>query len=182
MQQGGPARRAKAAASRCVTSLLARQPSPVAVVGRRPHGDQLVVEHPLVALHHQLVRPRNQLNLGRMMQGSTVSTYEQEEESLLGAGTRSRTSEHQAACPCGSTGGVVCQAAPCTLKAGCSNAGSPRWPGRTVWRCRGRTGSLEGRGAEGLGSGLVLNWGRVGQGREASGCPAPCVFCLAGRQ
>mmetsp|Transcript_7641 Transcript_7641/g.22879 ORF Transcript_7641/g.22879 Transcript_7641/m.22879 type:complete len:248 (-) Transcript_7641:431-1174(-) len=31
--------------------------TPVAVVGRAPHRDQLLVEHPLVALHHQLVRP-----------------------------------------------------------------------------------------------------------------------------
>ena len=36
---------------------------PVAVVGGRPHGDQLVVEHGLVALHDQLVRPGHQLDL-----------------------------------------------------------------------------------------------------------------------
>ena len=36
---------------------------PVAVVGRGPDRDQLVVEHPLEPLHHQLVRARNQLHL-----------------------------------------------------------------------------------------------------------------------
>jgi hypothetical protein len=30
--------------------------TPVAVVGCRPHSDQSLVEHELVALHHQLVR------------------------------------------------------------------------------------------------------------------------------
>eukprot|EP00303_Exanthemachrysis_gayraliae_P002182 CAMPEP_0206002310 /NCGR_PEP_ID=MMETSP1464-20131121/2663_1 /ASSEMBLY_ACC=CAM_ASM_001124 /TAXON_ID=119497 /ORGANISM="Exanthemachrysis gayraliae, Strain RCC1523" /LENGTH=117 /DNA_ID=CAMNT_0053375647 /DNA_START=344 /DNA_END=694 /DNA_ORIENTATION=+ len=33
--------------------------APVAVVGRGPHGDEALVEHPLVALHDELVGPGN---------------------------------------------------------------------------------------------------------------------------
>mmetsp|Transcript_3560 Transcript_3560/g.6810 ORF Transcript_3560/g.6810 Transcript_3560/m.6810 type:complete len:278 (+) Transcript_3560:505-1338(+) len=36
--------------------------TPVAVVGRGPDGDERVVEHVLVALHHQLMRARDQLD------------------------------------------------------------------------------------------------------------------------
>lgn len=39
--------------------------APVAVVGCRPDSHQLVLKHPLVALHDQLVGTRNELNLPR---------------------------------------------------------------------------------------------------------------------
>eukprot|EP00754_Rhynchopus_humris_P030098 Rhum_TRINITY_DN15258_c13_g1::Rhum_TRINITY_DN15258_c13_g1_i1::g.148201::m.148201 len=42
--------------------------TPVAVVGGGPHGHKGVVEHRLVSLHHQLVRPCNQLNLVRRVE------------------------------------------------------------------------------------------------------------------
>ena len=35
------------------------QDTPVAIVGRRPHSDKCLVEHPLVAFHDQLVRTRD---------------------------------------------------------------------------------------------------------------------------
>lgn len=35
----------------------------IAVVGSRPHGDQLLVKHELVAFVYQLVRPANQLQV-----------------------------------------------------------------------------------------------------------------------
>lgn len=35
----------------------------VAVVGSRPHSHQLVVEHPLVALHHELVGAADQVQI-----------------------------------------------------------------------------------------------------------------------
>jgi len=38
-------------------------PIPIAVVGRRPHGDERLVEHVLVALHHELMRSCDERNV-----------------------------------------------------------------------------------------------------------------------
>ena len=37
--------------------------TPVTIVRRRPHIHQLVVEHPLVSLHHHLMRPTHQTQI-----------------------------------------------------------------------------------------------------------------------
>lgn len=42
--------------------------APVAVVGRRPDSDQLIVEHALEAVHHQLVGATDQVDLVRLIE------------------------------------------------------------------------------------------------------------------
>ena len=64
-------------------------PPPVAVVGRRPHGEHRLVEVPLVALHHQLVGAADHVDVvGRVELGHHVGAEQVAGPPRAGASAR----------------------------------------------------------------------------------------------